>query len=274
MQRISSLAACREFGGLVACTAGVCARKNSCKQPAAHRQWDGPVVRPVRPYTAAPGRRLCGRSLVFAGVKHRLFCSQQGADGPKESSGRRPAISVVGIPDPITWIRCKVIMFALDLYFELDVNSEEFERGVKQALVHVSNKMSSSRYHELKGIVSNEMLEYVEKRCGSLTDAQRKQLGVQMDDIVFVLPEDISVVFDQYGRKFCFIVMRFWILSSHEGPDDPEGTKIFKVGSSEDSGPQKKIVTAVYEFHRELTRGASSDWTVTTVWHWHWKLAE
>lgn len=137
MQRISSLAACREFGGLVACTAGVCARKNSCKQPAAHRQWDGPVVRPVRPYTAAPGRRLCGRSLcgrslVFAGVKHRLFCSQQGADGPKESSGRRPAISVVGIPDPITWIRCKVIMFALDLYFELDVNSEEFERGVKQ----------------------------------------------------------------------------------------------------------------------------------------------
>ncbi|XP_076746340.1 m-AAA protease-interacting protein 1, mitochondrial isoform X2 [Maylandia zebra] len=192
MQRISSLAACREFGGLVACTAGVCARKNSCKQPAAHRQWDGPVVRSVRLYTVAPGRRL-----VFAGVKHRLFCSQHGADGPKESSGRRPAISVVGIPDPITWIRCKVIMFALDLYFELDVNSEEFERGVKQALVHVSNKMSNGRYHELKGIVSNEMLEYVEKRCGSLTDAQRKQLGVQTDDIVFVLPEDISVVFDQ-----------------------------------------------------------------------------
>lgn len=119
------------------------------------------------------------------------------------------------------------------------------------------------------------MLEYVEKRCGSLTDAQRKQLGVQMDDIVFVLPEDISVVFDQYGqfvksehgmrkwyeqqdglwflsfflagRKFCYIVMRFWILSSHEGADDPEGTKIFKVGSSEDGDPQKKIVTAVYE---------------------------
>lgn len=44
------------------------------------------------------------------------------------------------------------------------------------------------------------MLEYVEKRCGSLTDVQRKQLGVQMDDIVFVLPEDISVVFDQYGQ--------------------------------------------------------------------------
>ena len=30
----------------------------------------------------------------------------------------------------------------------------------------------------------------------------------------------------------------------------------------------------LHRFHRELTAGASPDWTVTTVWHWHWKLAE
>ncbi|GLD53158.1 uncharacterized protein AKAME5_000594500 [Lates japonicus] len=95
-----------------------------------------------------------------------------------------------------------------------------------------------------------------------------------MDDNIFVLQKGVSVVFDQYGRKYCFIIMRFWLLSTHEGPDDPEGTKIFKVTSSEDGSPQKKLATAVYEFHRELTRGASPDWTVTTVWHWHWKLAE
>lgn len=60
---------------------------------------------------------------------------------------------------------------------------------------------------------SFQMVEYVEKRCGSLTDAQRKQLSVNMDDIIFVLPEDVSVVFDQFGEpsrwiyadlKFCF----------------------------------------------------------------------
>lgn len=49
------------------------------------------------------------------------------------------------------------------------------------------------------------------------------------------------------GRKFCFVVMRFWILTTHNGPDDPEATKIFRVASSEDGSPQKKIVTAVYE---------------------------
>lgn len=27
-------------------------------------------------------------------------------------------------------------------------------------------------------------------------------------------------------------------------------------------------------FHRELTRGAAPDWTITNVWHWHWKQAE
>ncbi|KAM6935604.1 m-AAA protease-interacting protein 1, mitochondrial [Lycodopsis pacificus] len=64
-----------------------------------------------------------------------------------------------GIPDPITWIRCRVVMYLVDLHFELDLNSAEFQQGVKQALVHVSNLMSSGRYHSLVGIVSSEVLD-------------------------------------------------------------------------------------------------------------------
>uniref|UniRef100_UPI0037E86EED m-AAA protease-interacting protein 1, mitochondrial n=1 Tax=Semicossyphus pulcher TaxID=241346 RepID=UPI0037E86EED len=277
MQRITSLAACRELGGLAVCSLGVCGWKRgpTCStQPAFKRQRTGMCLRVARLFTAEPGaqgRRLCRRRVVFAGQKHRLFSSQPGGEGPP---GGQPAISVVGIPDPLTWIRCRVTIFLIELYFQLDINSAEFDKGVKQALVHVSNMMSSGSYHRLVGIVSKEMIEYVETRCRSLTDAQRQQLAVTEDDIVFVLPEDVSVVFDSHGRKFCYITMRFWLLSTHEGPDDPEGTNIFRVASSEDGSPQKKIVTAVYEFHRELTRGASPDWMVTTVWHWHWKMAE
>ncbi|XP_074508955.1 m-AAA protease-interacting protein 1, mitochondrial [Sebastes fasciatus] len=278
MQRITSLAAGRQLGGLSACSAGLCAWKSgsTCREhPAVHRQRAGVCVRPVRPLTGGPGRRLSRRRVVFASQKHRLFSSQPGGDEPPPgSSGGQPAVSVVGIPDPITWIRCRVIMYLTNLYFELDINSVEFERGVKQALVHVSNMMSIGRYHSLKGIVSNEMIDYVQTRCGSLTEAQRQQLAVTMEDIIFMLPEDVSVVFDKFGRKFCFVVMRFYLLSTYDGPDDPEGINIFKVASSEDGVPQKKIVTAVYEFHRELTSGASPDWTVETVWHWHWKQAE
>lgn len=44
------------------------------------------------------------------------------------------------------------------------------------------------------------MREYVEEKCKTLTGDQRKQLAVMMDDIVFLLPEDVSVVFDEEGR--------------------------------------------------------------------------
>ncbi|XP_028326894.1 m-AAA protease-interacting protein 1, mitochondrial [Gouania willdenowi] len=262
MQRISSLAVGREVGSL----AGLCALRSgsTCrKQPRNHRQQRWTYAAAARPFSAEVGRMSARRKVVFAGDGRRMFGSE-----PPGSSGSRPAVSVVGIPDPITWIRCKVIMYLIELYFEIDLNSEEFNRGIKQAVVHVSSQMSNGRFHELKGIVSDETRAYVEQKCKSLSAAQRRQLSVQIDDIIFLLPEDVSVVFDQYGRKFCFVVMRFWMLSSHEGPDDPEGTKIFKVTSSDADGPQMKVATAVYEFHRELTRGASPEWSVTTVWHW------
>ncbi|XP_029957895.1 m-AAA protease-interacting protein 1, mitochondrial [Salarias fasciatus] len=272
MQRITSLAACRELGGLAACSAGLCGRRRGGPAAVPLAPWGGVAPRPGRPFSAEPGRRESRRGVVFAGDKRRLFCTQNGAENPPGGSQQRPAISVVGIPDPFTWIRCKVQMSLIDLYFDLDMDSEEFHRGIKQALVHVSDKMSRGRYHELRGLASNEVIEYVEKKCTSLTAAQRQQLAVKMDDIIFVLPEEVSVIFDNSGGKFCSIVMRFWLVSTHEGPDDPEGIKIFKVASSEEGGPQKKIATAVYEFHRELTRGASDDWTVTTVWHYSWTL--
>ncbi|KAM9782498.1 m-AAA protease-interacting protein 1, mitochondrial [Neosynchiropus ocellatus] len=254
MQRIAGLAAGRELGRLAAVAPALCSR---CFGSGASM---APVTRRQR---SLLWPRASRGSVRFAGQKLRRL-----------SSGPDRGVSVVGVPDPLTWVRCKVIMYLVLLYFELDLTSEEFERGVKQALVHVSGMMSRGRYWHLRGVVSVETIKYVEEKCSSLTDAQRKLLAVNMDDIIFLLPEDVNVVFDSRGRKFCHVVMRFWLLSAHDGPDDPEGTAIFRVEPSEDGGPQKKLATAVYEFHRELTRGASPDWTVTTIWHWHWKLAE
>lgn len=134
MQRITSLAACRELGGLAARSPGLRAWKRG---PTFSKQLEG-CVRPARPFSAVPGaqgRRMCRRRVAFAGQKHRLLSSQPGADGPPGGSDGHPAVSVVGIPDPITWIRCRVIMFLIKLYFELDVNSAEFNRGVKQVTV-------------------------------------------------------------------------------------------------------------------------------------------
>lgn len=52
------------------------------------------------------------------------------------------------------------------------------------------------------------MREYVEEKCKDLTEDQRKQLAVMMDDIVFLLPEDVSVVFDEHGElEFCTMAL-------------------------------------------------------------------
>lgn len=52
------------------------------------------------------------------------------------------------------------------------------------------------------------MREYVEEKCKGLTEDQRKQLAVMMDDIVFLLPEDVSVVFNEHGEfEFCTMTL-------------------------------------------------------------------
>lgn len=76
------------------------------------------------------------------------------------------------------------------------------------------------------------MIEYVEKKCRSLTDAQRQQLAVTMDDIVFMLPEDVSVVFDQYG-EFCAVslhILHVQILNDESNPRTLEVQYVFHQG--------------------------------------------
>ncbi|XP_017573078.1 m-AAA protease-interacting protein 1, mitochondrial isoform X1 [Pygocentrus nattereri] len=177
--------------------------------------------------------RLCS-ACCSSTVPYRQYC---------KSTDPHPGISVVGTPDPITWIRNKVILALTELYFDLDL-SVEFDRGVKQAVADVR------------------------RRYNTLTEVQRGHLAISSDDIVFLLPEDVSVVSDSRGRKFCSITMRLWHLTSADVPEDPESTRIFRMDPSIGDGPPKKIITAVYEFHRELTAGADPSWTVTHIWHW------
>ncbi|XP_057689979.1 m-AAA protease-interacting protein 1, mitochondrial [Corythoichthys intestinalis] len=252
MLRITRLATC---GGLAVYSAGMCGRRSGLTLPRC----------PARAfYRQMPGYR------THDFTRLRTFCSQSRGDVPEGgNSDRKADVSVVGIPDPITWIRCNVHLFLVDLYYDLGVNSKDFERGVKQAFVHISSVMSQGKYFELIGMVSVEMIRYMEERCRPLSERHRQNLAVSMEDIILVLPEEVSVDFVQ-GRKFCTIAMRLWYLTTPDGPDDPEAVKIFRVAPGADGFPPKRVATAVYEFHCEIIKGGSEDWIVTTVWHWNW----
>ncbi|KAJ8290660.1 hypothetical protein GJAV_G00016000 [Gymnothorax javanicus] len=203
------------------------------------------------------------QNVYVVGQTSRLYSTGRNKD---PTSGSHPGISVVGIPDPILWIRNRIILFLIQLYF--DLSSVEFENGAKQALVYVSSLLSNGKFEELSDVMSKEAVEYAKGKYKTLTEAQRRNLAIAHDDIIFLIPEDVSVFFDNTGRKFCYIAMRFWHLSDAEVPEDPESTRIFKMAEAEGQGQPKRIVTAVYEFHRELTIGAPTDWTVTGIWHW------
>lgn len=279
MQRMTSFASTsRELGGLAARSPLACPwkRRSSrqdpryCPRSCVHNSLGS--SRPIVRHTAAfAGNWQDYGQRLFACQKYRLYCTRDDHKDP-----RNPDVSVVGIPDPITWIRNKVHIFLIELYYDLGLTSGEFDTGAKQALVLVSNMMSSGKFHLLRGLVSREMEEYVELKYKTLSNSQRKQLAIKAEDIIFWLPEDVMLHFDDHGRHYCFIEIKFWLLSYSDGPEDPEATRVFKVEPSEDeSKPQKRIVTAVYEFKRQLTtRSAPDDWVVTNIWHWTWKQGE
>ncbi|XP_064205148.1 m-AAA protease-interacting protein 1, mitochondrial [Anguilla rostrata] len=269
MQWLTLIAACREFGGRTARIPLACPWKlNSASKQLASRPWAYHHTSCSSPYTEGAAFKhnlpnVPRQNVFLAGQKSRQYST--GSDkGP--TSGSNLGISVVGIPDPILWIRNKIILFLIQLYF--DLSSVEFEKGAKQALVYVSNLLSHGKFEELRDVVSNEVFEHAWRTYKTLTEAQRRNLAVAPDDIIFLIPEDVSLFFDSRGRKFCYIVMRFWHLSSADVPEDPESTRIFKVAEAEGEAPPRRIVTAVYEFHRELTNGAPLDWTITSIWHW------
>ncbi|XP_061076357.1 m-AAA protease-interacting protein 1, mitochondrial [Conger conger] len=258
------IAVCRELGGRAARISLACPWKLNSRQWACHHTCCS------CPYTEE--RTACKhnmphlrRHIVFlaGGQKSRHYCTRSDK-GP--TSGSHPGISVVGTPNPISLIRNKIILFLIQLY--LDISPVEFEKGAKQALVCVSNLLSHGKFEELRDVMSNEVVEHARKKYKTLTETERQNLAIASDDIIFLIPEDVSLFYDTGGRRFCYVVMRFWHLSGAEVPEDPEGSRIFKLSEAEGDGPPKRILTAVYEFHRELTHGAPPDWTVTGIWHW------
>ncbi|KPP65852.1 hypothetical protein Z043_115700 [Scleropages formosus] len=59
----------------------------------------------------------------------RFYSTDNERDSKTES---RPRIIVVGIPNPFSWIRNKVLIFLVKLYFDINIASADFSRGAKQ----------------------------------------------------------------------------------------------------------------------------------------------
>nr|XP_008165101.1 m-AAA protease-interacting protein 1, mitochondrial isoform X2 [Chrysemys picta bellii] len=139
----------------------------------------------------------------------------------------------------------------------------------EEAFALVSKLLSQCKLDLLEEFVSKEVLQVLEEKLSSLSENHRNALAADMDEIMYTTEGDVGIYYDDSGRKFVSILMRFWYLTSADLPDEaPDGTKVFHVVIGDETVKKTKhLLTANYEFRREFTQGVKADWTITRIEH-------
>lgn len=179
-------------------------------------------------------------------------------------------VVVVGLPNPFIWFRTRIYYFLIRTYFDKEFNIEEFTEGAKQAFCRVSRLLSQCQFESLDGLVEKDLVGKLQEKCRLLPSNYKRALSADPDDIMYITPGDVGIFYDDNGRKFVSILMRFWYLTSARLPEeDLEGARIFKVsiGEGTDEEETKRLLTAIYEFQREFTKGVPPNWTITRIEH-------
>ncbi|CAN2389157.1 protein insertion into mitochondrial membrane from inner side [Pristimantis euphronides] len=175
----------------------------------------------------------------------------------------------VGLPNPLLWFRTRIFFFLIRAYLDRDFSAEEFTAGAKQAFSFVSRMLSECKFDVLENLVASEILKDLKEKCLGLSDNYRNALAAESDDIMYSLPGDVAIHYDDNGRKFVRILVRFCYFSYADIPEEElEGAKVFEVViGNENVKDTKRLLTANYEFLREFTKGVKPDWIITRIEH-------
>ncbi|CAM4603913.1 unnamed protein product [Leuciscus chuanchicus] len=215
-----------------------------------------------KPHLLSQSRRLAPVSSSVSSV--RQYSSERGRHKQNQK------VVVVGIPNPFIWFRTRIYFFLIRTYFDKEFSIEEFSEGAKQAFSHVSRLLSQCQFESLEGLVAKDLIEKLEEKCTHLPLSHQRALSADSDEIMYTTTGDVGIYYDDNGRKFVSILMRFWYLTSARIPEDGmEGAKIFQVaiGGEGESPETKRLLTANYEFQREFTQGVTPDWIITRIEH-------
>ncbi|KAJ8255917.1 hypothetical protein COCON_G00197810 [Conger conger] len=194
----------------------------------------------------------------------RLLSSHR--DG--HSNKQTPKVLFVGIPNPLMWFRTRIYYFLIRAYFDKEFNIEEFTDGAKQAFSLVSRLLSQCQFEALEGLVAKDLIVKLEEKCTHLSPDYREALSAEADEILYTTPGDVGIYYDDSGRKFVSILMRFWYLTRAKVTDESlEGSRVFHLATNGKQDQSKKLLTANYEFQREFTQGVPPDWTITRIEH-------
>uniref|UniRef100_A0A8C2Y8U8 Matrix AAA peptidase interacting protein 1 n=2 Tax=Coturnix japonica TaxID=93934 RepID=A0A8C2Y8U8_COTJA len=182
------------------------------------------------------------------GLVPTLSSARFTSSGP-QGDGPQRRVVVVRITNPLAWLRTRFYYLLIRLYFDSEFSIEEFTRGAKQAFSVVSQLLSQRKLDLLDGLVSAEVLQMLKEKISSLSENHRDALAADMDAIMYTTEGDVRIYYDDDGRKFVSILMRFWYLNGANLPDEVPGeTKVFQIVFGDENTKEKRhILTANYE---------------------------
>lgn len=132
----------------------------------------------------------------------------------------------------------------------------------------MSKLLSQCKFDLLEELVAKEALHVLKEKVTSLPDNHKHALAADIDEIVYTSTGDISIYYDEKGRKFVNILMCFWYLTSANIPSETiSGASVFQVKLGDQNMETKQLLSASYEFQREFTQGVKPDWTIARIEH-------
>ncbi|XP_016393911.1 m-AAA protease-interacting protein 1, mitochondrial isoform X2 [Sinocyclocheilus rhinocerous] len=189
-------------------------------------------------FSANRSRRLASVASAVCGA--RQYSSERGRHKQNQK------VVVIGVPNPFIWCRTRIYLFLIRAYFDKEFSIEEFTEGAKQ------------------------LIGKLEEKCAQLPLSHQRALSAESDEIMYTTTGDVGIYYDNSGRKYVSILMRFWYLTSARLPDESmEGARIFQaaIGGEGERPETKRLLTANYEFQREFTQGVTPDWIITRIEH-------
>ncbi|XP_011902810.1 PREDICTED: uncharacterized protein C2orf47 homolog, mitochondrial [Cercocebus atys] len=214
-----------------------------------------------RPVLSRPGLPTAFAS--FPACPQRSYSTEE-----KPQQHQKTKMIVLGFSNPINWVRTRIKAFLIWAYFDKEFSIAEFSEGAKQAFAHVSKLLSQCKFDLLEELVAKEVLHVLKEKVTSLPDNHKNALAANIDEIVFTSTGDISIYYDEKGRKFVNILMCFWYLTSANIPSETlRGASVFQVKLGNQNVETKQLLSASYEFQREFTQGVKPDWTIARIEH-------
>ncbi|XP_036276778.1 m-AAA protease-interacting protein 1, mitochondrial isoform X1 [Pipistrellus kuhlii] len=223
---------------------------------------------PPAPWAAAlPARDPRRRPLLSSAAPPACPRRSYGTEEPPQQRPKTKML-ILGFSNPINWVRTRIFAFLIWAYFDKEFSIKEFSEGAKQAFAHVSKLLSQCKFDLLEELVTKELLLVLKEKVTSLPDSHKDALAADIEEIVYTSAGDISIYYDDKGRKFVNILMCFWYLTSANIPSETlSGAGVFQVKLGNQNVETKQLLSASYEFQREFTQGVKPNWIIARIDH-------